>query len=186
MNTPDSFNLTFDSRQFRNALGSFATGVAVVACVAEDGTPLASTVSSFNSVSLDPPLVLFSLANSALSLQSWLDARHYTVSVLHADQAALSNRFARAGEDKWRDVCPVRGPVTDLPLLPNALAWFECAAYGQHEGGDHTIMVGRVLSFRTRMQSDDQPLVFFKGRYRKLARESEALPVDDGLYLHAW
>lgn len=186
MNTPDGFNSTFDGRQFRNALGMFATGVAVVACMAEDGTPLASTVSSFNSVSLDPPLVLFSLANSALSLRSWLDARHYTVSLLHTDQAELSNRFARAGSDKWQGMRPVRGPATGLPLLPNALAWFECEAYGQHDGGDHTIMVGRVLSLRTRQLSDDQPLVFYKGRYRRLAQEVAPVVADDGLYLHAW
>jgi flavin reductase (DIM6/NTAB) family NADH-FMN oxidoreductase RutF len=162
----------FDTREFRNALGSFATGVAVVCCVAKDGTPLASTVSSFNSVSLDPPLVLFSLANSALSLACWLETEYYTVSVLHMGQAPLSNRFAKAGADKWQDIQPLRGPLTDLPILPNALAWFECAAYGQYAGGDHTIMVGRVLTFSGPVEAEHQPLVFYKGRYRELAPEA--------------
>jgi flavin reductase (DIM6/NTAB) family NADH-FMN oxidoreductase RutF len=180
------FKTVFDGRELRDALGFFATGVAVVSCVGENGEHLASTVSSFNSVSLDPPLVLFSLARSAKSLPDWLKARHYAVSILHGDQAELSNRFARSSPDKWKDIYGQNGIATAVPMIPNALAWFECESYATYDGGDHVILVGKVLSLHRRTHADSSPLVFFRGRYRKLARESEGLPVDEGLWLHGW
>ena len=186
MTAPHDFITEIDGRAFRTALGRFATGVAVVSCVTETGHALASTVSSFNSVSLDPPLVLFSLANAAASMPAWQQASHYGVTLLHADQADLSNTFARPSPDKWKGVRPLEGPVTGVPMVPNALAWFECEAYRQVEGGDHTIFVGRVVSMRTRMHADDSPLLFFKGRYRGLAREADPVVADDGLWLHGW
>jgi flavin reductase (DIM6/NTAB) family NADH-FMN oxidoreductase RutF len=175
-----------DARALRNVLGLFATGVAVVACTSDTGERIASTVSSFNSVSLDPPLVLFSLLNTAASMPAWRMAQHYSVSVLHASQQELSNRFARALSNKWKDVTPAIGPVTGTPLVPGALAWFECRSFAQHPGGDHTIFVGEILSLQARRQSDCQPLVFYKGRYHTLAQEGESGIAADGLWPHAW
>lgn len=186
MTASDMFKTSFESREFRNALGLFATGVAVVTCVSESGEALACTVSSFNSVSLDPPLVLFSLANSAVSIASWKQATHYGVTLLHNDQAELSNKFARPMTDKWKDVRPVEGPVTGVPMVPHAIAWFECESYRQYEGGDHTIFLGKVLSMHTRVHADSSPLVFFKGRYRSLSREIEPALADHALWLHGW
>ena len=186
MSASHPFTTTFESREFRNTLGNFATGVAVVSCVGDGGEALAATVSSFNSVSLDPPLILFSLANSAASINAWMNAKTFGVTLLHHDQVDLSNTFARPLTDKWQNVQPLVGPVTGVPMIPNALAWFECAAWNHYAGGDHTIFVGRVLSFHARTQSDCSPLVFFKGRYRGLAREVEPAVADDGLWLHGW
>jgi flavin reductase (DIM6/NTAB) family NADH-FMN oxidoreductase RutF len=159
----------FDARALRNALGDFATGVAVVSCLGPDGMPFASTVSSFNSVSLDPPLVLFSLARNALSLPAWEAARHYTVSVLHGGQEETSNSFARAATDKWQGVDVRPGEVTGVPMIADALAGFECESYAVHDGGDHLIFIGKVLALHRRAGTDRDPLVFFGGRYRKLA-----------------
>ncbi len=176
----------FDARELRDALGFFATGVAVVSCAGASGEALASTISSFNSVSLDPPLVLFSLAKSAKSLPAWEAATHYAISILHGDQAELSNRFARSSPDKWSGIHHHRGVATNIPMIPNALAWFECESHAVHDGGDHVIFIGKVLSLRRRTHADRSPLVFFGGRYRKLASEIENVPVDDGLWPHGW
>lgn len=186
MTDNSQFMTGFSARDLRDALGHFATGVAVVSCISPDGEAHASTVSSFNSVSLDPPLVLFSLANAAKSLPDWLSARHYAVSILHANQQAISNQFAKALTDKWDGVTPVSGPRTNAPLIPNALAWFECEAYATYGGGDHTIFVGRVLSLRRRAVSDNDPLLFFAGRYQKLSRGAEGLPPREDMWLHGW
>ena len=176
----------FDARELRNALGFFATGVAIVSCVGPSGEALAATISSFNSVSLDPPLVLFSLAKSAKSLPAWEAASHYAISILHGDQAELSNRFARASPDKWNGIHHHQGVATNIAMIPNALAWFECESYAVNDGGDHVIFIGRVLSLQHRTHADRNPLVFFGGRYRKLASEIENVPVDDGLWPHGW
>lgn len=176
----------FDARELRDALGFFATGVAVVSCMSQTGEALASTISSFNSVSLDPPLVLFSLAKTAKSLPAWEAASHYGVSILHGDQAELSNRFARSSPDKWNGIHSHVGATTGIPMIPNAIAWFECAAHAVHDGGDHRIFIGKVLSLHRRTHADRSPLVFFGGRYRKLASEIENIAVDDGLWPHGW
>ncbi|MGD9945372.1 MAG: flavin reductase family protein [Burkholderiaceae bacterium] len=167
-----------DQRALRDALGLFATGVAVVACAGEAAEPVAITVSSFNSVSLDPPLVLFSLHNAAASMPVWLRARHYTISVLSAGQRELSGRFAKALSDKWKDLTPAVGPLTGAPMLPEALACFECQAHAHHPGGDHTIFVGKVLSLHAQPASDSLPLLFFGGRYRGLAEEGRGALAD--------
>ncbi|WP_188579179.1 flavin reductase family protein [Azorhizobium oxalatiphilum] len=158
----------FDFRAFRRALGHFATGVAVVTARAENGEVVGMTMSSFNSVSLDPPLVLFSVARSALSLPAMLAARGYGVNVLGRDQEDLSNRFSKAMGDKWSDVDHVNGHE-DAPLLAGAIAHFECAPYAHHDGGDHVIFLARVVRFSNDEEGD--PLVFFRGRYRGLATD---------------
>jgi len=155
----------FDLRAFRRALSCFTTGVAVVTATDAESRPLGLTISSFNSVSLEPPLVLFSLARSAHSLEAMRRAQGYAVNVLAAHQRDLSDRFARALHDKWSAVAHASGHGGSR-LLDGALAHFECAPYAEHDGGDHVIFVARVVRFA---EAAGEPLVFFRGAYRQLA-----------------
>ncbi len=156
----------FDARAFRQALGHFATGVAVITARAEDDAVVGMTMSSFNSVSLDPPLVLFSVARSAHSLPAMLAARAYGVNVLGRDQEHLSNRFSKALQDKWANVDHTLGHG-ETPLLTGALAHFQCVPYAHHDGGDHVIFLARVLRFAH--ADAGAPLIFYRGRYHGLA-----------------
>ena len=156
-----------EERAFRDALGMFATGVTVVTAAGDSGEPVGLTVSSFNSVSLDPPLVLFSIDREALSLAALRRAPGYAVSVLSADQIELSRRFASAGADKWTGLDLEFG-FGGAPLIPGAIAAFECRPYATHEGGDHEIFVGQVVGHR--IAPFAAPLVFFGGQYRRLGQ----------------
>jgi flavin reductase (DIM6/NTAB) family NADH-FMN oxidoreductase RutF len=174
--------MNFTDRQFRNALGKFATGVAVVTANV-DGTLLGSTVSSFNSVSLAPPLVLFSLANNAQTFALWQKATHFGVTILAEHENELSNRFAKGGAEKWTGLAPERS-AHGVPLLRGGLCTFECETYARHEGGDHEIIVGRVIGFT---ENEAHPLVFHGGRYRRLhADRLIETPPETDLWLHGW
>lgn len=162
--TPQPTAAAFDAKAFRAALGSFATGVTVITTRAEDGSPIGLTANSFNSVSLEPPMVLWSLAKKAWSLPAFQAARHWAVHILHAEQEDLSNRFAKAGLDKFADVAMSISPE-GVPLLHGCAARFECRAQHQYEGGDHIIFVGDVLRFE---RDDASPLLFHAGRYARL------------------
>jgi 3-hydroxy-9,10-secoandrosta-1,3,5(10)-triene-9,17-dione monooxygenase reductase component len=167
----DRINLSqnaFSPRELRNALGMFATGVAVVTSEVR-GLQLGTTVSSFNSVSLAPPLVLFSLAHTALSLDLWRQVKVFGVTVLRETQSEISARFSRAASDKWADVKMTRGE-SGVPLLSGGIATFECEIYAIHDGGDHDIVVGKVLAFSKR---DGAPLLFHAGRYRRIQSEAQ-------------
>jgi flavin reductase (DIM6/NTAB) family NADH-FMN oxidoreductase RutF len=153
-------------RQFRAALSMFATGVAVITAPRQEGPPIGMTVASFNSVSLDPPLILFSVDRRSLSLADLRLAGSYAVNVLEETQHDMSNRFARANGDKWGWRDGAADPCSDPVLLPDALATFECEPYAQYDGGDHVIFVGRVTRHRARAQG--RPLIFFGGRYHTL------------------
>jgi flavin reductase (DIM6/NTAB) family NADH-FMN oxidoreductase RutF len=177
--------LTFDDRRFRDALGAFPTGVAIITGLTAAGERVGMTVSSFNSVSLSPPLVLFSVARRAASFASWCDMPRYAVNILSQQQEQLSNRFARSGADKWTDVL-VQDGATGLPVLPNALAVFECEAHARHEGGDHEIFIGRVVALRTSVHKQDLPLLFFGGRYRRLDTGFADLPPRDTSIFEGW
>lgn len=126
------------------------------------------TANSFSSVSLDPPLVLFSIANTARSLPAFLEAPGFCVNVLRKDQRALSSRFARQGGDKWEGVDHITGRF-GAPILPNTMAAFDCLHYAQYEGGDHRIIVGRVVDMEHNIEGE--PLLFFGGKYRALGEE---------------
>ena len=153
----------FTSRDLRDALGRFATGVAVVTACDRLGAPVGMTMSSFNSVSLDPPLVLFSVDRRALSLPEMCAARGYAINVLGSPQQHLSTRFARSREDKWVDVEHSPG-FGDAPVLAGVLAHFECKPYAQYDGGDHVIFVCEVV--RAVCSPDGrEPLVFYRGKY---------------------
>lgn len=167
-----------DARRFRNALGAFATGVTIVTTRDTQGRDIGLTANSFNSVSLEPPMVLWSLAKSARSLPAFLAATHFAVHVLAADQEELSLRFAARGSDKFGGLDLERGP-TDVPLLRGCSARFHCRTAFRHEGGDHVIFVGAVESFD---QSDRPPLIFHGGGYAlAIRKEPPAGPAQETL-----
>ena len=155
-----------DQRAFRSALGCFPTGVTVVTAPNPAGDPVAMTVSSFNAVSLEPPLVLFSVKRNAFSINLLLDAAHFAVSVLRGDQSEISARFAHAKGAKWAGLEPRIG-TTGCPLAGQGLATFECLPHAVHDGGDHLIIIGRVVSFE--VEADGEPLIFFRGGYHRIA-----------------
>ncbi len=177
--------MSFTSGEFRNALGIFPTGVAVVTARAPDGPLLGNTVSSFNSVSLVPPLVLFSLARTVLSFSAWQAAHAWGISVLDETQDGLSTRFAQSSGGKWAGFEPISS-VTGVPLIPGALAYFECERYALHDGGDHLIFVGHVLALGRGAGSAARPLVFFSGRYHQISRPREGASESDERLLHGW
>jgi 3-hydroxy-9,10-secoandrosta-1,3,5(10)-triene-9,17-dione monooxygenase reductase component len=175
---------TIDARQFRSALGQFATGVTIVTTFDDGGRPTGVTASSFNSVSLDPPLVLWSLAKSAQSLRAFQESGHFAVHVLGRHQQEMSNRFARSGEDKFSDLEFSRSR-TGVPLFEGCAARFVCRTAYQYEGGDHVILVGEVVDFQT---SDREPLLFHGGSYKEARQPvaatdtGETVDVDTGTY----
>lgn len=150
-----------DPRELRRALGCFATGVTLVTARRNDGTPVGLTVNSFSSVSLDPPLVLWSLSLYAPSLPAIQEATHFAVNVLAADQTDLSNRFAKPSDDKFAGVAITDG-LAGLPLIDGAVAHFQCRNEFRYYGGDHVIFVGRVEAYS---HNGRAPLVFCQGRY---------------------
>lgn len=165
-----------DGMVFRQALGAFATGVAVITARGPDGAPIGMTMSSFNSVSIDPPLVLFSVDRRAYSLPAMEQARGFAVNILARDQEAISNRFARALGDKWSDIDRTPGHA-EAPLIAGALAHFECEPYARHDGGDHVIFLVRVLRHAVHA-GRPAPLIFFRGRYCDLL-DGSAHPSQD-------
>ncbi len=177
--------MSFDDRRFRDALGAFPTGVAIVSGVTPDGERLGMTVSSFNSVSVAPPLVLFSVARRANSFTAWTELPRYAINILSAQQEELSNRFARPRSDKWADLMVLDGEA-GVPILPNALATFECEPYARYDGGDHEIFVGRVIALRTTPHKQDLPLIFFGGRYRRLDTGFHDIPPRDASIFEGW
>lgn len=154
-----------DTRSLRDALGEYATGVAVITARAADGQPVGVTINSFTSVSLEPPLVLWSLGLSSPSLAVFEACSHYAVNVLAADQVEFSQRFAQSQSDKFAGIATTVG-AGGTPLLPGCSAWFECRNEVRYPGGDHLIFVGYVEGFRREQKS---PLIFHGGRYRSLA-----------------
>jgi len=150
-----------DSNQFRNALGRFATGVTVVTASDLNDGFVGTTASSFNSVSMNPPLILWSIDKGARSLAAYQKAEHFVVNVLAADQVGMSNHFARQQEDKFVDIdyeLNNRG----VPVLPGCSAVFHCKNRFQYEGGDHVIIVGEVEEFTA---SERNSLLFHGGSY---------------------
>jgi flavin reductase (DIM6/NTAB) family NADH-FMN oxidoreductase RutF len=156
----------FDSSHFRNALAQFATGVTVITTCLPDGRFLGLTASSFNSVSLDPPLVLWSLAEGASSMPVFSGNSHYVINVLAADQAVLAQRFATRIENRFEGVDFVLSR-TGLPILKGAAAWFECHNRSRYPEGDHVIFVGEV----ERCDVSPRPaLVFHDGKFLSTER----------------
>lgn len=167
---------SIDPRDFRSALGSFATGVTIVTTRDPAGRDLGLTANSFNSVSLDPPMVLWSLAKTSSSLEAFTQATHFAVHILAADQEPLSNRFAGKGADKFAGLEPRRSE-TGIPLFDDCAALFQCRTAYRYEGGDHVIFVGEVIAFE---HSNKPPLVFHGGRYALAQAKPATSPAVDG------
>ena len=157
--------MTMDTGDFRQALGQFATGVCLVTVDDPELGPLATTVNSFSSVSLDPPLVLWSIQNSSDHLAVYTECQYFGISVLSSEQGALSSQYAQRGGHSVQAEHFTTGPQGE-PKLIDALAHFTCAAYAVHPGGDHQIIVGEVLQFESR---EAAPLIFYSGGYRALS-----------------
>lgn len=152
----------FSQSQFRHALGQFATGVTVVTAINPAGGLVGLTVSSFNSVSMSPPLVLWSLALKSGSMAALLACRHYAINVLSAEQTALANQFATKDIDRFAGVQWHPGQH-GAPLIEGAVATFECFNRSRHEEGDHIIFVGEVERCSHRDQAD--PLLYHGGAF---------------------
>ena len=157
--------MTMDGREFRNALGRFATGVCLITTATEDQQALALTANSFSSVSLDPPLVLWSLQNNSDVYDLFSRPRYFAINVLCREQEILSNRYARKGEHALAAEHFSPGKY-GAPIIRDALVSFECELDATHEGGDHLIIVGRVQNMQSRAGGD--PLLFYAGGYREL------------------
>ncbi len=155
----------FDTRLFRDVLGHFSTGVAVVTA-SSPISPVGMTVQSVVALSLDPPLVLFCPAKSSTSWPAIQSAGHFAVNILAEDQVDLASRFAKSGGDKYVDVDWESG-VTTAPILGGTLAHVECTFEAVHEGGDHDIAIGRVVDLKVRRSA--RPLVFYRGGFGSLA-----------------
>lgn len=152
------------ARRFRDVLGRFASGVTVVTSISTD-EPVGLTCQSFMSVSLDPPLVLFSPAKSSRAWPLIQRAGKFCVNFLAADQAELSNTMASRGIDKFAGVGWEPSPETGSPLLPGTLGYVDCAIHQVHEAGDHYVVIGRVLDLDL-TDAPGEPLLFFEGGYR--------------------
>jgi len=151
--------------ELRRALGRFVTGVTIVTCRDEQGLPIGLTANSFNALSLDPPLVLWSLRQASSTISAFTSASHFAINVLAAEQVDLSRRFARPSSAKFD-----AGEWTDgqggAPLLAGCVAVFECRRHSHHPAGDHVLFIGEVERLGG---SAATPLVYHAGHYRGLA-----------------
>ncbi|MBL8386010.1 MAG: flavin reductase family protein [Burkholderiales bacterium] len=159
-----------DPRELRNALGRFPTGVTVITTRTPSGKLEGLTANSFAALSLDPPLVLWSLGRKSASLRGFVESGHFAINVLRSRQADISHRFATPRENKFEGLAHAAG-FGGSPLLPDVLATFECETASTVEGGDHLLFVGRVHRIA---YGDGEPLIFNAGRY------CTSLPLRDG------
>jgi 3-hydroxy-9,10-secoandrosta-1,3,5(10)-triene-9,17-dione monooxygenase reductase component len=161
--------MNVDSKEFRRALGAFATGVTVVTARDAEGVDTGVTANSFNSVSLSPPMVLWSLSKNSSSLPAFAGTDYFAVHILAANQEQISNQFAKSGIDRFAGI-PISRGQGDVPLIDGCSARFSCRTAYRYEGGDHIIIVGEVLAFDS---LDTSPLVFHGGRYGLAVRKSD-------------
>ena len=154
-----------DPRTLRDALGCFATGVTVVTCVDDEGAPAGLTVNSFTSVSLEPPLLLVCLHKEAASAAPLVAASHFAINVLQTEQQPASITFSTRVEDRFGRTPWSRGEA-GAPILEESLCVFECERYAVYDGGDHHILVGKVV--KASFDAGVDPLLYFRGSYRRL------------------
>lgn len=165
----------FDPKDFRRALSQFPTGVTVITTLDAEGKPVGVTASSFNSVSMDPVLVLWSIDKGAHSLSAFENAENFAVNILGQDQVSTSNNFASRGEDKFANAAYSNG-LGGSPILDEYAAQFECKTWAVYEGGDHLILVGEVINYR--YNDSVEPLVFARGSYAISAQHPEMVKVS--------
>jgi flavin reductase (DIM6/NTAB) family NADH-FMN oxidoreductase RutF len=162
-----------DPRDFRNALGTYATGVTIITAVGTNGKPYGLTCNSFASVSLNPPLVLWSLGMFSQGLSTFQNASHFAVNVLGVSQQALATKFAKSSEDKFAGVEWTAG-LGNAPVLADSVASFQCRAASRYYGGDHVIFLGAVEAYAYNRQ---EPLLFAHGGYGRFLSANDVLAV---------
>jgi flavin reductase (DIM6/NTAB) family NADH-FMN oxidoreductase RutF len=160
-----------DPRDFRNALGTYATGVTIITAVGTNGKPYGLTCNSFASVSLNPPLVLWSLGMFSQGLSTFQNASHFAVNVLGVSQQALATKFAKSSEDKFAGVEWTAG-LGNAPVLADSVASFQCRAASRYYGGDHVIFLGAVEAYAYNRQ---EPLLFAHGGYGRFLSANDVL-----------
>jgi flavin reductase (DIM6/NTAB) family NADH-FMN oxidoreductase RutF len=160
-----SEDLSVTADEFRRTCGRFATGVTVATVLDGQGAPHGLTVSSFTSVSLEPPLILICLGHAVTVIDTFRRASHFGINVLAAAQRPISDRFARKGLDRFNGLAWERG-VTGVPLLPGVLAAIECAVHDRFTSGDHDIFVGRMVNTKV---ADGEPLLYYASNYHEIA-----------------
>lgn len=158
-----------DPRDFRNALGTYGTGVTIITATAADGKPYGITCNSFASVSLNPPLVLWSLGVYSSSLTAFQNASHFTVHVLGTSQQALANKFAKSSDDKFAGLDWTPG-LGNAPVLAESVAHFQCRSVNRYYGGDHVIFLGAVEAYA---YNASEPLLFARGTYGRFLADDQ-------------
>jgi flavin reductase (DIM6/NTAB) family NADH-FMN oxidoreductase RutF len=161
----------FNVREFRNALGSFVTGVTAVTTRLEDGRPVGFTANSFTSVSLDPPLILVCIGKSSSNFDTFAKTRHFCVNILAESQQHISQQFASKGVDRFAGLAWSAGALGS-PVIDDSLAWFECALHESVDAGDHLILIGRVEEFG---QTIGSPLAYCRGNYVLFELEQQVM-----------
>ena len=163
--TKGEYRSGHDPRTLRDALGCFATGVTVVTCLKDDGSPAGLTVNSFTSVSLKPPLLLVCIDKKASSAEALITASNFAVNVLQTGQQPASIRFSTRDEDRF-GTTPWACGEAGAPILGESLGVFECKRHAVHDGGDHHMLIGEVI--KASFDASLDPLLYFRGSYRRL------------------
>ena len=164
--SPDQIDHRFDSRDFKTAMGRFLTGVTVVSCLDKAGKPCGLTVNSFASVSLEPPLVLWSLIKGSSLHEAFIEADSYAIAILAAEQKDICYRFASDADDRF-DTISWRKGTLGLPIINDCLSVLECKDYAQYDGGDHIIFVGEVMAIHNHTEQL-KPLSYFSGKVNEI------------------
>ena len=159
-------DLPFSPRQFRDTLGHYASGITIVSGI-DDGEPIGFPCQSFFSVSIDPPLISFSVMKTSTTYPRIAAAGRFAVNVLAHDQHEIANQFARRGTDKWAGVA-WNPAASGNPIIADTLMWVDCEAWAEHEAGDHLIVIGSVVGMSPAEWHREEPLLYFKGSYRHL------------------
>jgi len=160
-------NIAIDPSIFREALGHFASGITVITSHMDD-EPIGFTCQSFYSVSMNPPLVSFSVMSSSASYPRIRQAGRFAVNILSGEQVRISNQFARRGADKWSGIEWQHSPLGN-PIIAGCLHWLDCEIHAEHAAGDHLIVIGEVKALNLLEAVATQPLLYFKGQYCNLA-----------------
>jgi flavin reductase (DIM6/NTAB) family NADH-FMN oxidoreductase RutF len=173
--------MSFTPREFRDALGLFPTGVAIVTTADGEGQPAGITVNSFTSVSLDPPLILVSIARTSRSFDLFNTVDHFAVNLLREEQRHVSSAFASATADRFGTVkhSPGHG---NAPLIDAHLVAFECETYARYDGGDHVLLLGKVVKINHDPNLPPKPLLYYRGQYRELSD----LRTESPIRLEGW
>ncbi|ATB63413.1 flavin reductase family protein [Pseudomonas mosselii] len=166
------FSTAIEPLRFREALGHYASGITVITSHC-DGEPLGFTCQSFYSVSMNPPLVSFSVMSNSASYPGIRKAGRFAVNILSGEQVGISNQFSRRGTDKWQGVDWQASPLGN-PIIAGSLHWLDCEIHAEHAAGDHLIVIGEVKALNLQEAAAAQPLLYFKGQYCNLAALSPA------------